>query len=294
MKKKIITISQVLDAWLSDLELRETRSLKRFQRYAVIIGEFCGSENANELHPRRVYEFQQTLRQRYAAATTNWTVGALRSALLHADRCGLVDRVVTFPRSLPTNNARQGYLEHGEYLAIVDEIPETYRDPFRFLYASGWRVNEVLSLRWDEVSFESQTIRLDAKRSKNRQTRTIPFIGEIGDVLKRRHTARILGVPLIFHHKGGKGINISTLRKNFQMAAYFVGKPGLILHDSRRSSYRNMVRAGILPDVARKMMGWTSGVMPARYNIVDERDFVVARELYTAYLEREATGGGHS
>ena len=37
-------------------------------------------------------------------------------------------------------NARQGFLDHAEFVALRDALPEHLRDPIAFLYLSGWRV----------------------------------------------------------------------------------------------------------------------------------------------------------
>jgi len=280
-------VSEILGDYLRDLELREARALDSFERHARILREYLGSRVAALLEPGEVYELQQELRKRFAASSVNFTVGFLRTSFRHAARNGRIERRLEFPRALPVNNARKGFLEQADFLAILEELPEWARDPFRFAYYSGWRRGEVLSLRWDEVDFETGLVRLDGARSKNLESRTIPFIGEIGDTLRRRQAERILGVPWVFHRRG-RPISGSSFLKHFREAATITGRPGLIVHDCRRSAIRNLLRMGVREDVAMAMVGWKSQAMMRRYAIVALGDLGDAAVKVNEYLERQS------
>ena len=280
-------VGELLDGYLRDCELRELRSLDSFELSARRVREHLGDVVASFLEPGQVYELQQELRKKYAPAPVNVTLTVFRSALKVSARNGLLARLIEFPRALPMNNARKGFLEQADYLAILEELPEWAKDPFRFAYASGWRRGEVLSLRWTEVDFETRLVRLDPARSKNGEGRTIPFIGEIGDVLKRRHAERILGVPWVFH-RCGRPPSGSSFLNHFREAATIAGRPGLIVHDCRRSAIRNLLRMGVREDVAMKMVGWKTRAMMSRYDITVESDLHDAGEMVARYLEQQA------
>jgi integrase len=282
-----VTVSELLDDYLGDLELREARALGRFERHAQVLREHLGSRVAALLEPGEVYELQQALRKRYAPATVNFTVGFLRTAYRHGARNGRIERRLEFPRALPVNNARKGFLEYADYLAILEELPEWARDPFRFAYQTGWRRGEVLSLRWDEIDFEARIVCLDAARSKNREGRTFPFIGELVAVLSRRQRARILGLPWVFH-RFARRISGSCFVKHFRQAATIAGRPKLIVHDCRRSAIRNLLRMGVRREVAMAMVGWKTLAMMTRYAIVSESDLEDAAAKANDYLERQS------
>src|SRR5262249_54926603 len=80
-----------------------------------------------------------------AAATINRELAALKRAFRLALKAG---RVATVPviDLLPEHNARQGFIEHGQFLALLGALPEHLKDPIAFLYYSGWRRNEMTSL----------------------------------------------------------------------------------------------------------------------------------------------------
>ncbi len=72
------------------------------------------------------------------------------------------------------------------------------------------------------------------------------------------------------------GIGFTTL------GVVTAGLPGLLLHDCRRTTVRNLVRAGVSDKIARAISGHNTRSVFNHYNIVDERDLRDA----TAKIER--------
>ena len=65
-------------------------------------------------------------------------------------------------------------------------------------------------------------------------------------------------------------------------AATAIGRPGLLLHDLRRSGARALIRAGVPEDVVLKLGGWRTRSMLTRYNVVDTADLEDAQEKLNA------------
>jgi integrase len=76
----------------------------------------------------------------------------------------------------------------------------------RFAYVTGWRsVSEVLPLKWEQVDYQAQTVRLEPGITKNKRGRVFPMTDELNQLLTeqfdaqetpcRRHRLS-LGVPL--------------------------------------------------------------------------------------------------
>ena len=43
---------------------------------------------------------------------------------------------------LDENNVREGFLDHGNFLVLLDNLPDYLRSLMEFLYLSGWRIGE--------------------------------------------------------------------------------------------------------------------------------------------------------
>ncbi len=64
------------------------------------------------------------------------------------------------------------------------------------------------------------------------------------------------------------------------------------MHDNRRSAVRNMDRAGIPRDIAKKLSGHKTDSVYSRYNIVNERDMDDATAKLGQHLGEKTPKGG--
>ena len=63
---------------------------------------------------------------------------------------------------------------------------------------------------------------------------------------------------------------------------------GRIFHDLRRFAVRNLVRAGVSPQVAKRWSGHVSDEVFERYNILDSDDLRKAQQQTHEYREKAA------
>jgi len=131
-------------------------------------------------------------------------------------------------------------------------------------------------------------VRLEPGTTKNNDGRAFPLIPELRSLLERRQAitrrceraqARI--ITHVFHRHGGP---IKSLRRAWKTACREAGRPGLLLHDLRRSAVRNLERAGISRSVAMKLTGHKTEAVYRRYAIVAESDLRDAGTKLTAVL----------
>jgi integrase len=180
-------------------------------------------------------------------------------------------------------NARTGFLEPADFAAFCAELPAYLQPVARFAYLSGWRRGEVLGLQWRQVDVKSGTIRLDAAQSKNGEGRVLAFAPDSGlaEVLAEQAEARRLDCPYVFHRNGRRIRDFYTASRS---AAKRVGWRGLMLHDFRRPTARNLVHAGVPERVATAITGHKTRAIFDRYNIIDERDLREASAKMSAYV----------
>lgn len=107
-------------------------------------------------------------------ATVQYELSLLRRAFNLAVRTGLLLYRPSFP-SLRIENARKGFFEHGDYKALVRELPDYLRPIVTFAYYTGWRIpSEVLTLSWTQVDLEAGEVRLEPGTTKSGEGRTFP------------------------------------------------------------------------------------------------------------------------
>lgn len=119
------------------------------------------------------------------------------------------------------------------------------QDAAVFLTAAftGLRRGELVALRWRDVDFENQSIRvyegytLELGRTKSRRSRTVPMVDEVAQVMQKlagreRYTGKN---DFVFPSENG-GINDpSALRRRYVVAVKAAGLPALRFHDLRHT-----------------------------------------------------------
>jgi len=296
-----ITVRQLLDELERHYELLNLSSLDRLRSHVKHITRFFGNDRALEVTPTRVNQYmEQRQRERAANATINREVDGLQRAFTLAREQETLATVPYF-KSLPENNARQGFLERADFDSIVlrltmrGKADTDLQDFIAWCFHTGMRTGETKALTWADFDHESSTIRLHARDSKNRHGRAIPLESELFSVIERRLAARRLHCPYIFHRNGKQ---MGEFRKVWKRACREAGLVTVardpmtgalrevwpIPHDLRRSAVRNMVRAGVNPDVARQISGHRTPAIFSRYNIISETDLRQAVRQTSEYL----------
>ena len=242
--------------------------------FARLRGFFGGDCPARTINAERVEAYKAArLGDEAAAATVNRELAMLRRGFRLAVRFG---RLVTRPdfSLLREDNARQGFFEEEQFEAVRDQLSAYLRPVATFLYWTGWRKMEALSLEWHQVDMKAGVVRIE--KTKNREPRTVPY--SVVPALKRlfddqrRVTQEVQAetgaiIPWVFHRRGEP---VRDFAGAWRGACLRAGVPGRLLHDFRRTAARNMVRAGIPQNVAMKIGGWKTDSVFRRYAIVDE------------------------
>jgi integrase len=192
-----------------------------------------------------------------------------------------------------TLKVRQGFLEPAAFERLDAALPAYLRDPIRFLFLSGWRKNEMMTLEWRDVELERDehgeiiagTARLRPEQSKNDEGRPLPLPGELLAIIERAQAARSLACPFVFQHDGAK---LGSFRKTWASACKAAGFSGLLVHDLRRSAVRNLVDSGLPDGVAMLITGHKTRSIFDRYNIRDETDVKAAMAKAVEWVREQA------
>lgn len=292
-------VDDLLDALKNRYRVEARRSLERLEDAVEYLLRMFRGVSAAKVKGADVLRYANLrLEEKAKPATVNRELAALRAAY----RLGLDnDTIVAMPRIrlLPEHNARQGFAETKQVATICRRLQADLADAVQFMLITGWRSrSEVLPLTWAQVDFAGGFVRLEPGTTKNNEGRAFPLIPELRAILERRlaitrRCERAQGriIANVFHRYGKP---IKSLRRAWKTACEDAGRPGLLLHDLRRSAVRNLERAGISRSVAMKLTGHKTEAVYRRYAIVAEGDLREAGTKLAASLGTTAATASFS
>jgi integrase len=269
-------IEELLDDLEADLKVRGRLSKKNISNIKQVRAHF-GKMRTNEVTAEKVKAYiDRMVADEYAPASVNRRTQLLAQSFRLAQL-----PVPRIPRLSEIGNVRKGFFSEPELRRQVQLLPDYLQDATLFAFLCGWRRGEVFSLAWDDV--DDDCIRLRAEHAKDEEGRVLVLVGELADIIERRK--KVKKGPLVFHHDGAA---ITDFRKAWAKAAKLAQVEGKHFHDLRRSSVRNMIRAGVSEHVAMQVSGHRTQSMLDRYNIVSEGDIRSAMVRTAEYLKAQA------
>ncbi|MBI4528135.1 MAG: tyrosine-type recombinase/integrase [Deltaproteobacteria bacterium] len=287
-----VTIKQLSEDYLNDYKVNGKKSQDKADQVLKHILAFFEHYRAHDVGTDLVRKYiSNRLDEKAANATINRELAALKRMFtlgIHAEK---IYRKPHVPM-LQENNVRTGFFEHGDFVALRDAAPDSFKPVLTFAYYTGWRKQEILSLKWNQVDLNARTVRLDPGTTKSGAGRVIILDGELLEAVQgqweKRKVAEIPGqsptllCPFVFHRNGRPLGDIRDVWAAGCKAANLTGK---LFHDFRRTAVRNMVRAGVHERVAMMVSGHKTRSVFDRYDIVSEDDLKEAAAKISAHTQ---------
>jgi integrase len=303
-----VTIRELAADYLNDYRVNGRKSLEKAEEMVWRLDDEREKKDSRlmayfgdcKAHSLRADMVSAYISQRLEQGATNATINRELAAFKRMFNLGLKsERIYRKPYipMLKEDNVRAGFFEYGEFIALRNALPEYLKAVVTFAYYTGWRKQEILSLKWNQVDLNARTVRLEPGTTKNDKGRLIVLDGELLETMQaqweKRKVAEIPGqsptllCPFVFHRSGNP---IRDFRDSWATACKSTGLAGRLFHDFRRSAVRNMVRAGVPERVAMSVSGHKTRSVFDRYNIVSEDDLrEAARRTWQHAQSQEQT-----
>ena len=134
-----VTFDELIDDFILDYKVNGKRSLERAQNSADLLREFFGGMKSVQVNTPTIKKYiEKRQSEKMSNATINRELSALKRAFNLGARCTppKVAQVPFIPM-LKENNVRKGFVEHNDYLALRQFLPEYLKPVLTFAYYSG-------------------------------------------------------------------------------------------------------------------------------------------------------------
>ena len=176
-------------------------------------------------------------------------------------------------QKLPEPRGRTRFLSDEERQRLLDacrQNPDLYVLVVLAL-SSGMRKSEMLTLRWRQVDFNSQTIKL--LDSKNGDQRLVPLVEPALSILRERSKVRRIDSEFIFPAKNGNR-SWQLTSKEWKRKIEKAGLVNFRVHDMRHSAASVMAMSGMSVLEIAAVLGHRTLAMTMRYAHVADAHLV--------------------
>jgi integrase len=298
-----ISVDTLADLYLADRKGAAPKSVAWLESvWTLHLKPVFGGFMASRITTEKLIEYRNARLETDASpSTVNKELSTLRAIFNH----GLndytpskVSRVPKFPADLTEPPPRSGFLTDEQYDALQTNCKQPWlRALLAVAYTYGFRKSELVGrvqrnqpgMRVSQIDLKNRTIRLNVGTTKNNEGRVVKMTQEVYDLI----------VPCVegkqpedslFTWDSGKPVK--DFRQTWDHLIKAAGVPDLLLHDFRRSAARNLLRAGVDRDVAKRITGHRTDSMFSRYNIVAEADLEdAAAKIESSRIGRKTVTG---
>ena len=300
-----ITVDELYEDLVQDYRINGQAVEWAESVWNVHLKDFFSGMRAANLGSNQIAAYVEKRRKENTApATVNRELALLRRAFSIAFDAEpqKVSRIPKFRRFITSEkgNERRGFVEEPQYRKLMDAAgPLWLRGLMAIAYNFGFRRGELLGnpkkgtepMRCSQVDLLAGTVTLYSGETKNDEGRTVALTEECRLLLTELRRGK---KPEDYLFTREKGEVIKDFRGTWDKLTEAAGVPGLLFHDFRRSSVRNMIRRGVPQKTARTVSGHKTDAVFSRYNIVSEDDIRDAASRIEEGAKAAVSGVIHS
>jgi integrase len=258
-RTKPIKFSEFCDLYVQDYARTNKRSWRSDFYMLGTMKKFFAEANLSEVNSQAIERFKMMRRASGVRdSSINRDLALLRRMFTLAVEWGYASEMPKFKFFSEKDNFRQRVLTTDEQSRLLEALPVYARPIVLVAVNTGMRLGEVLGLKWNQVDFRDQTIRLE--HTKSGRTRIVPMNAKVQEELSRldRRSTWVFENP----KTGRRFVDIG---RAFATACRHSMIKGLRFHDLRHSFATRLVESGTNLITVKELLGHSSVKLTERY-----------------------------
>lgn len=167
-------------------------------------------------------------------------------------------------KKLKEDNARICCLDDNEEQRLLRNCPSFLRPIIITVLYTGMRINEVLTLIWENVDLQNDIITISASNTKTKKTREIPILPEVHELLMQIEPGK--GNKPVFSTRDGKHYPYTTIYDAFKRARKKSELDHVTIHDLRHTFASRLARKNVNMSILQEILGHSTIQMTMRYS----------------------------
>jgi len=264
-------IQDYLELYAKHAKLTYEDCIGKFKK----IKKFFGNIMVYEVTPAKLEEYRiYRLSQGVSKATVNREMALIRHTYnkgIEWEKCSEnpVRKIKFYSEK---ENRRMRYLEQHEKVNLLNACPTATKRIVFFALNTGMRQGEILNLRWKDVDFKMNLIKI--RHSKAGKPRYVTMNSELVKMLKSMPSIS----EYVFGNKIGKA-EWTLYRKPFEKAVKKAGLTDFCFHDLRHCFASDLVMKGVDLKTVSELLGHATMQMTERYAHLSPAHKLVAVEM---------------
>lgn len=246
-----LTVQQAWDGYQKSLGSKPAATTMGFEWKSV--GPHFGEKVASVISEDDCTSYIAKRRAQGRSDGTIWTeLGRLRTALLWAERKGLIDKAPVIERPSPPP-PRHAFMTKEQVSAFYKAATMPHVNLWaKLAIATAGRASAILQLKWDRVDFEHGLIHLhDPEQSITRKGRaTVPMTPTIRKALEQAKREATCNYVIEWG-----GDRVRSVKKGVAAAAKRAKLPWVTPHVFRKTAARLMAENGVSMDEVAQYLG---------------------------------------
>lgn len=278
---RLSTVDALLDAFVERHVRKKLRSAGEVERvFDKYVRPRIGTKSIYELRRRDIIELLDAIEDNHGPVMADRTLAHVRKAFnWHAARDDtFVPPIVRgMARTRAVERARKRILDDEEirdlWRALDEaEVPKPYPALMRVLLLTAQRREEVSSMRWEEIRDDKWSIPED--KTKTAIYSVVPLSANVKSLLGKPRKAGFVfsttgGKKPFSGHSKAKAVLVAKINEHRKQTRR-KPMPHWVLHDLRRTARSLMSRAGVMPDIAERVLGHA---IPGVRGVYDRHSF---------------------